>query len=496
LYGPFGLVLDPSGILFIADSSNGVIRSIALQQADEFSLAPLGSGTLKTSGTSSQITTGFASITPYAGGSGLSGMAIVSYRRSNVLVSETSVPASPAIRAGRIRAEVNERVSTGLAFANPNSDSATIDFFFTNADGDFGNGEFTIPPNGHIAAFLSEAPFNSSSPLDGTLTFSSSVPVAVTALRGIVNERGDFLMTTLPVVDLNAPVAPVAAAPSVIPQFADGGGWVTQVLLVNPSDATISGSIRFSSPSGDPVTMNVDGQQTLDFNYSLPPHGAQTFTTSGSVAGQTVTGSITVTPSVGSSAPSAMAIYSFSENGITVTTAGVPAIQVANSFGMYVEMAGDFSGRAAGALQTGIAIANPTYSSITVDLSLSSNSILVQPFGSVTVPARGQVAAFLNEIQGLNGAPLPYQGVLTAKSSAPFSMIGIRGRYNERGDFLASTTLPTATNPLLPASVLYIPHLADSGGFSTQFILYNANAVQGAPGFITFFGDAGRDPVF
>ena len=131
-----------------------------------------------------------------------------------------------------------------------------------------------------------------------------------------------------------------------------------------------------------------------------------------------------------------------------------------------------------------------------MNLSLSSNSILVQPFGSVTVPAHGQVAAFLNEITGFNGVALPYQGVVTAKSSDPFSMIGIRGRYNERGDFLASTTVPIAANPLPAASVLFIPHFADSGGFSTQFVVYNANAVQGAPGFITFFGDAGRDPVF
>jgi sugar lactone lactonase YvrE len=495
LYAPLGLVLDPSGTLFIADSFNGVIRSIPLQQAAEFSLAPSGSGTLKTSGSSSQITTGFASITPYTGSSGLSGMAIVSYHRSNVLVSEASVPASPAIRTGRIRAEVNERVSTGLAFANPNSDPATIDFFFTNADGDFGNGEFTIPPNGHIAAFLNEAPFNGARGVDGTLTFSSSVPVAVTALRGIVNERGDFLMTTLPVaaVDLNYPLPPPTP---VIPQFADGGGWATQILLVNPTNFTISGSMRFSSPSGEPVTMTLDGQQSVDFKYSLPPRGAQTFTTTGSVAGQTITGSITVTPSDPFNPPSAMAIYSFNENGINATTAGVPAVQVANSFGMYAEMAGDFSGRAAGALQTGIAIANPTDGPITVNLSLSSNSILVQPFGSVTVPAHGQIAAFLNEIPGLNVVPLPYQGVLSAKSSAPFSMIGIRGRYNERGDFLASTTLPIVANPLPSASVLFIPHFADSGGFSTEFVLYNANAAQGAPGFITFFGDAGRDSVF
>jgi hypothetical protein len=257
--------------------------------------------------------------------------------------------------------------------------------------------------------------------------------------------------------------------------------------------------MRFNSPSGDAVTMNLDGQQNVDFNYSIPPRGAQTFTTA--AAGQTLTGSITVVPSNGSAAPTAMAIYSFSANGVTVTTTGVPAIPISNSFGMYVETAGDFADREAGSLQTGIAIANPTDSPITVNLSLSSNSILVQPVGSVTVPAHGQIAAFLNEIPGFDasavrGARLPYQGVLSAKSSALFSMIGIRGRYNERGDFLASTTLPVSESPLPPATVLIIPHFADSGGFSTQFVVFNANGGQAAPGFITFFGDSGRDPVF
>jgi sugar lactone lactonase YvrE len=495
LYAPLGLVLDPSGTLFVADAFNGVIRSIALQESAEFSLSPSLSGTVKTSGTSSQVTTGFASITPYAGSSGLSGMAILSYRCDSALASEATIPASPAIRNGRIRAEVSGNARTGLALANPNSDPATVDFFFTNANGDFGFSELTIPPNGHLAAFLNEPPFNGGS-VDGTFTFRSSVPVAATALRSIINERGDFLMTTLPVVDLDVSRG---AAPSLIPQFAAGGGWTTQVLLVNPTDSAIGGSMRFTSPSGDAVTMNLDGQQNVDFNYSIPPRGAQTFTTA--AAGQTLTGSITVVPSNGSAAPNAMAIYSFSANGVTVTTTGVPAIPISNSFGMYVETAGDFADREAGSLQTGIAIANPTDSPITVNLSLSSNSILVQPVGSVTVPAHGQIAAFLNEISGFDasavrGARLPYRGVLSAKSSALFSMIGIRGRYNERGDFLASTTLPVSESPLPPATVLIIPHFADSGGFSTQFVVFNANGGQAAPGFITFFGDAGRDPVF
>jgi hypothetical protein len=45
-------------------------------------------------------------------------------RQNNVLVSKAGVPASPLIRNGRIYAEVNDIVNTGLAIANPNGQSA------------------------------------------------------------------------------------------------------------------------------------------------------------------------------------------------------------------------------------------------------------------------------------------------------------------------------------------------------------------------------------
>ena len=64
----------------------------------------------------------------------------------------------------------------------------------------------------------------------GTFTFTADLPVAVIALRGFVNERSEFLMTTLP-------VAPLTAGPAdtvYFPHFAAGGGWTTQVILVNP----------------------------------------------------------------------------------------------------------------------------------------------------------------------------------------------------------------------------------------------------------------------
>ncbi|HYR43247.1 MAG TPA: hypothetical protein VER98_09500 [Terriglobia bacterium] len=54
--------------------------------------------------------------------------------------------------------------------------------------------------------------------------------------------------------------------------------------------------------------------------------------------------------------------------------------------------------------------------------------------GSAVVPANGQIAIFLSQIPGFSSLPNPFQGVLrvSTTSSAGISVIGIRGRYNER----------------------------------------------------------------
>jgi hypothetical protein len=94
-----------------------------------------------------------------------------------------------------------------------------------------------------MAKFLNESPFNAPSSLTGTFTFSSSLPVAVVAVRGLTNERSEFLMTTLPVTDL---LGSVMMEPIVFPHFADGGGWSTQIVLVNPTGSALQRTRRFS----------------------------------------------------------------------------------------------------------------------------------------------------------------------------------------------------------------------------------------------------------
>ena len=183
-----------------------------------------GADSETTAGDADTVSVGYARIQPGSGRTTPAGVAIFGFRQNDVLVSEAGVPASPSVSSGRIYAEVNPPVTTGLAIANPGSTDAVITFYFSDQTrASFGTGTTTIAAGGQIAAFLNEAPFNGDSSISGTFTFSSTVPVAAIALRGFTNEREDFLLTTLPV----SPLTAAAGQRVYFPHFADGGGWTT-----------------------------------------------------------------------------------------------------------------------------------------------------------------------------------------------------------------------------------------------------------------------------
>jgi hypothetical protein len=367
-------------------------------------------------------------------------------------------------------------VNTGVAIANPNSVPATVTFYFTDINGqNFGQGTATISANGQIAAFLNESPFLGSASLFGSFTLNSSQPVAVIALRGFTNERGEFLITTLPVADLSAPTD---IQPILFPHFADGGGWTTQILLVNTTDAMMAGSVQFAGLSPQP--------------YSIAPRTGFKVATAGASAG-ILTGSVRVVPATGTNTPTGVAVFSFKNAGVTVSEAGVPSLRSSNAFRLYAESSG-IPGDV-GSIQTGIALANPSGTSITVTFELTT--IAGQSTGlagSVVLPGNGQAAMFLGQVPGFANLTNPFQGVLRVSTSAPgmVSVVGLRGRYNERRDFLITTTQPANESSPVTASELFFPHFADGGGYTTQFILFNGSVDQSSSGLVRFFSQSGQ----
>ena len=286
------------------------------------------------------------------------GVAIFGLKQDGVLVTETSITATEPVLDGRIFVEVNGPVSTGLAIANPNDVDATVNFFFTDLSGvDYGSGTLTIGANEQTAKFLNEAPFSEGdSEIVGTLTFASSVPVSVMALRSLTNGRAEFISTTLPIVPLTASASDVMF----IPLFAVGGGWTTDVILVNPTNTTITGQVEFfgqgsvETPANSlSITLRNESPRS-SFDYSIPARSTRRLTTSSPSA--VSVGSVRATADPGSSIPAGLGILSLAAGGVTVAATGVQALPPGRAFSVYVEVEAAGAPGRAGSIRSGLAI--------------------------------------------------------------------------------------------------------------------------------------------
>ncbi len=456
--------------------------------SQNYSINDRGAATFDTGGAGSSVGVGYATLQAGSGGTPASYLTF-QFRENSVLVGQASVPATAPVQSGRVFAEVNGPVNTGVAIANPNSSSVTISFYFTDSAGqNFGNGSFTIGPNGQLARFLTEAPFNAGASFQGTMTFSASLPVGVIALLGYTNERSEFLITTLPVT---TNLSTSSSTTVYMPHFADGGGWTTQVVLVNPTDQPISGVVQFygqgsGSVAGTPLALTVQGQFGTTFPYTVPGRSSVQLGTSG--AGSAITlGSVHVTPAAGSGAPSGLAIFTFRNNGVTVSQAGVPTVSASTAFRMYEIECGDYPGQ----IQTGVAITNPSSTTALVNLELTDlNGAQTGMSTMLSIAPGGQTSHFMQEL--ISGIPYPFHGVIRITSSTPIAVVGLRGDYNTRGDFLITTAMPTDERVTVNASQLIFPHLADGGGYTTEFVIYSGAGGEAGSGQLRFFSQAGQ----
>src|SRR5262249_40818518 len=148
---PFGIAIDGANAVLIADTYNSRIRKSVFSVVS-FTVTNGGATSFTTTGDVATFRTGYGRIQTTGGSPIPTALAIFSYRSGGSLISEVNVPATLPLMTGRIYAEVNGPVNTGVAIANPNNQTATINFFFTDATGNnSGSGATTIAANQQIA---------------------------------------------------------------------------------------------------------------------------------------------------------------------------------------------------------------------------------------------------------------------------------------------------------------------------------------------------------
>src|SRR5205823_13622784 len=115
--------------------------------------------------------------------------------------------------------------------------------------------------------------------------------------------------------------------------------------------------------------------------------------------------------------------------------------------------------------------------------------------GSTTLNPNGHMALFLNQIPGMQSMPSSFRGVLHISSNTSISVIGLRTRYNERGDFLISTTPAMADNTPASTDEFVFPQVVSGSGYATDFILMNPAGTS--QGMLSLKSQAGTDlPLF
>ena len=102
------------------------------------------------------------------------------------------------------------------------------------------------------------------------------------------------------------------------------------------------------------------------------------------------------------------------------------------------------------------------------------------------------MSLFIDELSGFQ-LPSGFTVVLRVSTAAApgFAMIGLRGQYNTRGDFLISTAQSIDDAASASVSEKYFPHFVQSGGYTTEFVLFPTN---GRPASVTvrFYSQSGQ----
>jgi hypothetical protein len=111
---------------------------------------------------------------------------------------------------------------------------------------------------------------------------------------------------------------------------------------------------------------------------------------------------------------------------------------------------------------------------------------------SIQIPASGQLTRFVKEIPGFETVPFPFRGILRVTSNVVegVAVAGLRSHLNERSEFLITSVLPTVVGTPTNQSV-FLPHIVEGGGYSTEIVLINAQTAAASSGSVTSLSNTG-----
>jgi len=222
-------------------------------------------------------------------------------RLSRHLISQTAAPAPQVSTRSLVFTEARDGANTTLFVANPGDQQVTVDFVLQALRGRERSASMSLPAGGSLSINVTELMETRSA--TGALTVTSSAPVAVTAWVEVENRHGEKLLNSLPVVRGDQ------VASSVLPNLMAGGGYESEVVLLNASSELSQGNL---------LLFDEDGQELTSRSYSINPGGVLVWEVPR--AGVIPSSRYAITQNTSGSSPALAALVKRSDDGLITTT--------------------------------------------------------------------------------------------------------------------------------------------------------------------------------
>ena len=260
------------------------------------------------------------------------------------------------------------------------------------------NAELDLSAFGHRALFVDQIPWTKGNNLVNFSSFTGLLDVSANAKVAaiVIQTRGDEL-ATLPVVGKT----PLAQPPGLFgltvqgagkdlhfAQFGDGLGQIfSQIILFNLSDEMdATGEIRLRDDPGDPLSVNLNGQQVNgSLAINIPARSLRFFQTDGQ-SSELVSGSISVV----SDAELAGTILFGGETGVAGVGSSAPLQQ---GFSAPVEIDSQ------GEINTGVAVVNLESDVTVLELRLTDPNGAPLATAGIQIEGNGHTAVFVDQIE-------------------------------------------------------------------------------------------------
>jgi len=356
----------------------------------------------------------------------VNGSALFKTMTGDNIVSEAGVGLSKLTKNFIVYVDNLNGAYSGYAVANYGTGIANLTLTLRDSSGNTKDrASFALSPRQQLPEFAAQRFTAAPAGFEGTIEFASDQKVAAVALR-CDNSTLDVFSTIPVLVD-------EAATTLYFPQVADGGGYRTNFILVNPSGAATTAKLEFFADDGSPLALPIGGSNRTSYNVLLSARGVAHLITDGTSAHINV-GWVRLTCPV---AIGGSSIFQTISGTRISSEAGVSSSPLAAHLTTYVESLGYAA--------SGLAICNPNSGQVAVTLNLRNSSGQTVATTRFSLPPLGHVAKFFSGPgQWFPNGFDQFQGTLEVIATGQVGAVALR---YDNSDASVFATLPVVIIP-------------------------------------------------